>query len=180
MRRCEYSVIDHSGNVVFAGTYIDAKHFSEGLAPMGDGKNWGYVDYSGKVLVPLQFDNAEPFSEGLAGVRVGRNRGLGKFGKVGFIDSTGAMIIQPQFFSAEDFSEGFAVVIDENQKYSFIDTKGRRSFGRDFDGASGFVMGLAHVRVGRDYYSAKWSYIDKTGKTVFTYSDQSKRQPSIQ
>jgi hypothetical protein len=64
------------------------------------------------------------------------------------------MIIRPQFFSAEDFSEGFAVVVDENQKYSFIDTKGRRRFGRDFDGASGFVMGLAHVRVGIDYYSA--------------------------
>jgi hypothetical protein len=37
-------------------------------------------------------------------------------------------------------------------------------------------MGLAHVRTGIDYYSAKWSYIEKSGKPVFTYSDQSKRR----
>jgi hypothetical protein len=180
LHRCQYSVIDHSGNVVFAGAYIDAKHFSEGVAPMGDGKKWGYVDYSGKALVPIQFDDAEPFSEGLAAVRVGRNIDLGELGKVGFIDRTGAMIIQPQFLSAQEFSEGFAVVMDENRKYSFIDRMGRRRFGRNFDAASGFVMGLAHVRSGRNYYSARWSYIDRTGKAIFTYSDQSKRRRSIQ
>ena len=160
LHRCQYSVIDHSGNVVFAGTYIDTKHFSEGVAPMGDGKKWGYVDYSGKVVVPLQFDDAKAlFSEGLAAVRVGRNIDLGELGKVGFIDGTGAMIVQPQFSSAQEFSEGFAVVVDENRKYSFIDKLGRRRFGRNFDAASGFVMGLAHVRVGKSYYSAKWSYM---------------------
>jgi hypothetical protein len=163
--RCRYSVVDHSGKVVFAGSYIDAKNFSQGVAPMGDGKRWGFVDYSGKLRVPLQFDDAEPFSEGLARVRRG--------GKFGFIDKSGAMVIQPQFFSAQDFSEGFAVVMDDKYKYWFIDTTGRTAIAGDFDGASSFVMGIAHVRVGRDYYSAKWSYIDKAGKAIFTYSDQS-------
>ena len=165
VQRCRYSVIDHGGKVLFAGSYIDAKHFSEGLAPMGDGKSWGFVDYTGKVRIPLQFDDAEPFSEGLARVRRGR--------KVGFIDKSGVMVIQTQFFSAEDFSEGLAVVMDDGYRYSFIDTKGKRAIAGDFDGASSFVMGLAHVRVGRNYYAAKWSYIDKTGKAIFTYSDQS-------
>ena len=167
VRRCRYSVIDQRGKVLFAGDYIDAKHFSEGLAPMGDGKKWGFVDYSGKVRIPLQFDGAEPFSAGLARVRRG--------GKVGFIDKSGVLVIPPQFLSAEDFSEGLAAVTDDRYKYSFIDTKGQRAIAGDFDGASSFVMGLAHVRVGRDYYSAKWSYIDRTGRAVFTYSDQSNR-----
>jgi hypothetical protein len=119
----------------------------------------------------LQFEDAEPFSEGLARVRRG--------GKFGFINKTGAMVTRPQFFGAQDFSEGFAVVMDENYKYSFIDTKGNRAVASDFDGASSFVMGLAHVRVGRDYYSAKWSYIDKTGKAIFTYRDQSNSGQSV-
>jgi hypothetical protein len=163
-QRCQYSVIDKTGKIVFASKYIDAKRFSEGLAPMGDGRDWGYVDHDGKIRIPMQFDSAEPFSEGLARVR--RN------GKVGFIDKTGAVVIPIQFFGADDFSEGFAVVTDDDLSYSFIDTKGKRAFVGDFVGASSFVMGLAHVRVGRDYYSAKWSYIDTTGKAIFTYSDQ--------
>jgi WG containing repeat len=171
VQRCSYSVIERSGRVVFSGSYIDAKRYSEGLAPMGDGKSWGFVDYSGKVKVPLQFQDAEPYSEGLARVRRG--------GKFGFINKNGAMVIPPQFFDAQDFSEGVAVVMDDNYKYSFVDTKGKRSIAGDFDGASSFVMGLAHVRVGQDYYSAKWSYIDKTGKAIFTYSDQSNRGLSI-
>lgn len=170
-QRCRYSVIDRSGKILFGGIYIDAKNFSEGLAPMGDGSHWGYVDYSGEVRIRMQFEDAEPFSGGLARVRVN--------GKTGFIDKTGEMVIQPQFFHAEDFSEGLAVVMDEHHNYSFIDRSGKRAIAGDFDGASGFVFGLAHVRVGRDYYSAKWSYIDKKGNVIFTYSDQPRGQPSI-
>ncbi len=164
-RRCRYSVIDHKGAIVFATSYVDANPFAEGLAPVGDGKQWGYIDHTGKLRIPLQFEDAEPFSEGLARVRRGH--------KVGFIDKTGAIVIQPQFSSAQDFSEGLAVVTDENYKSWFVDMTGKRGIPGEFDGASSFVMGLAHVRVGRNYYSAKWSYIDKSGKAILTYSDQS-------
>jgi hypothetical protein len=169
--RCRYSVIDRQGKVLFSGKFTDAKHFSEGLAPMGTGKRWGYVDYTGAVRVPMQFEDAEPFSEGLARVRLD--------GKYGFINRTGAIVIQPEFLGAEDFSEGLAVVRDDQYKYLFIDTKGKWAIAGYFDGASSFVMGLAHVRVGNDYSSAKWSYIDKTGKAIFTYSVQSESGRSI-
>jgi hypothetical protein len=168
VQRCHYSVIEHSGRVVFSGSYIDAKHYSEGLAPIGDGKSWGFIDYTGKVRIPLQFQDAEPYSGGLARVRLG--------GRVGFIDKNGVIVIAPQFLHAQDFSEAFAVVMDDQYKYSFVDTRGNRALPGDFDGASSFVMGLAHIRVGHDYYSSKWSYIDRTGKAIFTYSDQSNRQ----
>jgi hypothetical protein len=169
---CRYSIIDRSGKVVFARSYIDAKQFSEGLAPMSDGEKWGFVDYAGRVRIPLQFEDAEPFSEGLALIK--------QRGRYGFIDKSGAIVIQPQFFGALDFSEGIAVVMDDKQKYSFIDTAGRRAIAGQFDAASSFVMGLAHVRMGHDYYSSKWSYIDKSGKAIFTYSDQSGRGRSGQ
>jgi hypothetical protein len=69
--RCRYSVIDKTGKIVSATPFIDAKPFSEGLAPMGDGKHWGYVDHSGQVRIGLQFEDAEPFFEGLARIRQG-------------------------------------------------------------------------------------------------------------
>lgn len=114
----------------------------------------------------MMFDSAEPFSEGLARVRKGD--------KWGFIDKSGAMVITPQFDNAENFSEGVAVVTVDHKSW-FIDSKGKRVIPGVFDAASSFVMGLAHVRVGADYYSSKWSWIEKSGKAIFTYSDQSNR-----
>jgi hypothetical protein len=161
--RCKYTFVDVSGKVLFRSDFIDAKDFSEGLAPVGDGKHWGYVDKSGALRIPLQYEDAEPFSEGTARVR--------QAGKWGFIGRTGAFVIAPRFASALDFSEGIAVVVDREHMYRFIDKSGHQVIRGAYTGASSFVMGLAHVRVGVDYYSAKWSYIDRTGRTVFTYSD---------
>ena len=169
--RCRYSVIDRKGRVLFAGRYIDAKHFAEGLAPVGDGNKWGFVDYSGNVRVPLRYEMGEPFSEGLARVR--------KDGKYGYIDQRGRMVIAPQFSYAQDFSEGLAVVTLDQSKYFFIDATGKRAISGDFDAASSFVMGLAHVRDAHGYYFVRWSYIDRTGRAVFTYSNQPNEKRSF-
>ena len=42
--------------------------FSEGLAPMPKGRNYGYIDESGAFVIKPRFIQAEPFSEGLAPV----------------------------------------------------------------------------------------------------------------
>jgi hypothetical protein len=102
--RCKYSLIDATGRVLFRSDFIDAKDFAEGLAPVGDGKRWGYIDKSGAVRIPLRYDDAEPFSDGLARVRQGR--------QWGYINASGAFVISPAFMAAEDFSEGLAVVGD--------------------------------------------------------------------
>jgi hypothetical protein len=163
--RCRYSYIDKTGRRLFENTYQDAKDFAEGLAPVGDGKYWGYVDRKGSVAIPLRYDGAEPFSEGLARVRLR--------GKWGYIDKTGQFAIPATFDSALDFSEGVAVVGDGPDRSWFVDKQGRQAIPGFFTSASSFALGLAHVRVGHDYYSAKWSYIDRTGHAVFTYSDRS-------
>jgi hypothetical protein len=36
------------------------------------------------------------------------------------------------------------------------------------------AVGRAHVRNGEDYETATWSYIDHSGRAVFTYSDKPK------
>src|SRR5215471_3504958 len=164
--RCKYSFIDTTGRILFRSDLIDAKNFAEGLAPVGNGKHWGYIDKSGGVRIPLRFDDAEPFSEGLARVLQGE--------RWGYINASGAFAITPAFTGASDFSEGLAVVGDGPHAYRFIDRSGHQAIRAVYAAASSFVMGLAHVRVGVDYNSTKWSYIDKTGRAVFTYSDQSR------
>ncbi len=163
--RCQYSFIDKGGNRLFEGTYPDAKDFAEGLAPVGDGKSWGYIDKNGNMVIPFRYESAEPFSEGLALVQIDR--------KWGYIDHGGKLIIPAIFQGAVDFSEGLALVGDGADRVWFIDRTGRRAIPHVYTFASSFVMGLAHVRQGVDYDRAKWSYIDKRGKAVFTYSDQS-------
>lgn len=53
--------------------YDDADIFSEGLAPVKLGNNWGYIDKTGKEVVPCRYEDASNFSEGLAGVKIGGN-----------------------------------------------------------------------------------------------------------
>lgn len=140
--RCRYAILNKQGALTRNPEFIDVEVFSEDLAPVGNGKAWGYTDTSGVIQIPMQFEHASPFSEGLARVVKGS--------KVGFID--------------------------KRDKYSFVDKQGNRAIPSEFDAATSFVLGLAHVRNGIDYYSAKWSYIEKSGKPVFPYSDQSKRR----
>ena len=167
-KRCRYAILDKQGALTRNPEFIDVREFSEGLAPVGNGKAWGYTDTAGVIQIPMQFERASPFSEGLAWVVKG--------GKVGFIDKSGKFVIPPTLSSADSFSEGLAVITDKKGKYSFIDKQGNRAIPGEFDAATSFVLGLAHVRTGIDYYSAQWSYIEKSGKPVFTYSDQSKRR----
>lgn len=162
---CMYSVIDHAGKVIISGKYPDMAEFSEGLAPAGNGNKWGYIDTTGRIRIGLQFEGVGSFSEGLARVRWG--------GRTGFIDRTGMVVMRPQYAGAYDFSEGLAMVFDESGRASFIDKKGKQAFPGEFDAATSFVMGLAHVRHGKDWASSEWSYIDKTGKTVFRYRENS-------
>jgi hypothetical protein len=164
--RCKYSFIDTTGRILFRSDFIDAKDFAQALAPVGDGRHWGYIDKTGTVRIPLRYDDAEPFSEGLARVRQGE--------KWGYINASGTFAIAPAFTAASDFSEGFAAVSDSSHGYHFIDRSGHQAISAVYTAASSFVKGLAHVRVGVDYNTAKWSYIDKTGRAVFTYSDQSR------
>jgi hypothetical protein len=47
--------------MVIAPMFDKALDFSGGLAPVRDGKNWGYADKTGKMVIPAHFDDALPF-----------------------------------------------------------------------------------------------------------------------
>src|SRR5262249_3223590 len=103
---CKFTFINKSGAVITSERYDDAMDFSEGLAPVRVGSNWGYIDKKGGMAIKPEFDDAFPFYDELALVR--------RSGLYGYIDHTGAILIAPQYKQAGNFSDGLAAVGGRN------------------------------------------------------------------
>lgn len=161
---CRYSFIDQEGKPVSNLRFDDAKDFSEGLAPVRIGHNWGYVDRDIKIVIAPQFENAEEFSEGVAAVR--------QDGKVGFIDGSGSYVIPPQFASAEPFSNDRALILESNGAANwarrYIDRSGKPAFPGEFQIATSFSHGLAQIALTASP-KGPFAWINTSGKRVFTY-----------
>jgi hypothetical protein len=181
--QCEFSFIDRQERVISARTFLDVKDFSEGLAAVKTAKGWGYLGKSGKIVIEPQFDDADPFSEGLALVE--------RDGKLGFINSAGTFVIEPQFESALSFSDGLAVVGADgdktvDNKFYYIDKKGKRLTNDTFLLGSRFFKGIAHVLISQTFKTEmrdgeEWAirtqtfaYINRKGEKIFVYTDEDK------
>jgi WG containing repeat len=67
-----WGYIDHIGNVVVPLRYLQARRFSEGVAPVQGPSGWLFVDKAGRPVDGLSgFEDAKSFSGGLAAVQVG-------------------------------------------------------------------------------------------------------------
>lgn len=124
------------------------------------------------------YDQVGCLRDGLAGVIKQSNDEYDKTNRVGYIDKDGQLIIPFEFDAIEtgeggdildfnDFSEGLAAV-SKNDKYGFIDTKGKVVIEPKYEWASSFSDGLAIVSV-EGLYGA----IDKQGKTVIPFEYES-------
>jgi len=161
--RCKYTFVDRSGKIISNDRYDYADHFSEGLAPVQSGKQWGYIDKTGKMVIAPQFDTAAPFSDGVALVYANK--------LFGYIDKAGRFIIPPRFSYAEDFSEGLAVVGSRDSGVWYSDHTGKQAIPGRFAVASAFFKGLAHVKLSsRSDDEEAFAYIDRTGRRVFSYT----------
>lgn len=188
----KYVVLNTQGaeSPVDGSGILDAKHFSESLAPFRAGdKRFGYIGEDGKIVIPAQFESVGYFKEGLAWAKTADK-------KVGYINTKGEWVIKPQFdvgkdFESEsglarikggdkwgyitktgevtylkdtdiyeDFSDGLARG-RKNQKFGFLNSKGEWVIEPQFDGSRDFKNGYAAVKKGE-----KWGVIDKTGKWV--------------
>lgn len=132
-----------------------------------------------KCVVPdvEGYDKVGCLRDGLAGVIKQSNDEYDKTNRVGYIDKEGQLIIPFEFdaivageggesLEFNDFSEGLAAV-SKNDKYGFIDTKGKVVIEPKYEWASNFSSGLAIVSV-EGLYGA----IDKQGKTVIPFEYQ--------
>jgi hypothetical protein len=169
---CRFTFVNWRGSVL-AQRFDGARDFSEGLAPVRQGRKWGYIDKTGRLVIEPRFDEAASFFEG---------RALVKQGDVyGFIDERGEYAVEPSFKYAEDFSDGLAPAGDLNWQgpagLRYIDRNGHTVIPGPFRVASRFFKGLAHVQLetleeerdGRRWRTRRYAYIDTKGRTVFAY-----------
>lgn len=186
----KFGFIDKLGKVVIQPRFTSPGDFSEGLAIVRIGGKttspspyvgtYGslggkqvYIDKKGKTVITLkrEVESATPFSEGLAVIEVKKRDG---YLYNGYINKSGEVIIEPQFGGAENFSEELALVL-LNGKWNYIDKTGQIVIRTDYSLAQDFHDGLASVQTGgigfNDFRNAKFGYIDKSGKTVWTPSN---------
>lgn len=143
------------------------KKFSEGFAVIGSDK-FGYINEQGKIVIPMQYNQAASFSEGLALVRVDDKEGHSQYS---YIDKAGnPVMILPKDISARSFSEGLAVVVNDQQKFGFIDHSGRLVIPYTYDYAANFYAGLALVSQYSSESKQKQFFIDKNGDKVLDVS----------
>jgi len=153
---CRHGYIDKTGRLVIPARYELAQEFSGGRAAVRLRGKWGFIDRVGTGITPFVFDEVRPFSEDKAAVRTGD--------KWGYIDRLGVSIIRPQFADALPFSSGVAAV-KKGDHYIYADGAGVEVIPGPYIQATQFVKGLAHVQLGQ----TKWAWIDRNGKTVFSY-----------
>lgn len=151
--------IDVEGKPAFEDrTFEGGLPFSQGLAAVQSGGQWGFIDMTGKFVIPPSYEAARSFSQGLAPVR--------RDGLWGYIDTGGRMKIPPQYLDAAPFSEGRAAV-DFRGRYGFIDMAGRDLIRASFDEAGDFRYGLAPVKNLSDYRG--WGYVDIRGRRAIPH-----------
>jgi hypothetical protein len=129
-------------------------NFSEGLAEVQTGENWGYIDRTGRMVIRPRFQEAKYFSEGLASVKIND--------RWGYIDRKGKMVIPADFQEAGEFSEGLAAVKLAGS-WGYIDRAGNFVVQPQYEEAGTFHEGLASVQI-----DSLWGYIDPSGVTIIS------------
>lgn len=91
--------------------FLDARNFSEGLAAVQIGNNWGYIDADGKITISPQFKNAFSFSDGVAVVEFFDNT----FGRIDYNGTLiGTKVAIPGYTVTGEYHDNTYLVEGEN------------------------------------------------------------------
>ncbi len=82
--------INGKGEWVIQPTYDKVRAFNAGLAPVNEGKEWGFINEKGEKVIDIKYRDAEIYSDnGLAPVKEKK--------LWGFIDKTGKLVIPMEY-----------------------------------------------------------------------------------
>lgn len=123
------------------------------------------IDKKGNEVIPAMYDSGCELSDGMIDVSLN--------GKSGVIKTTGEIAIEPNYYFAGPFSDGLRriqlnktkkrrnLLIEEKNKYGFIDKTGKVVVNPQFDKATTFQEGVAVVGI-----DGKYGFIDKDGNKI--------------
>lgn len=151
----KWLIVNQAGEeIAFSDNVTDANKFSEGLAPIRIGDNWGFASTDGSVAIKPIFKSVGYFNNGLAWAKT-------EEGTVGFIDSKGNWLIKPKYEAAKEFSNDGLARVKSAGSWIFVDKSGSELNVPPADSFGDFENGLAYVKS-----NDKVGFIDKTGKVV--------------
>lgn len=162
VKQAEYwGYIDQSGNNVIAPQFDRAFTFREGLALVRNSDHkYGFIDEKGQYKIQPAYKDAGGFSEGLANV-VKENQ------RIEYIDRSGRteITLDGSIETAYPFKEGVAM-IRKDEKYGYIDKKGKIIIPAQYEEAGHFSEGKAYVVLSGSDKDQQYGYINKEGKLV--------------
>lgn len=136
-KKGKYSFVDTSGKCMDKW-FTNASYFTKGLAPVKQGRKWGYIDLQGAFTIPAIYTKARRFIEGLAAVK--------KDGYWGFIDVDGREIQPFIYYKVVHHFEGKGLAVNKNGKWGIINQSGEVLIPFEYDYAEPFHKGLALVK----------------------------------
>jgi len=156
----KYGCIDKSNKIVIPFNYGYIGPFKEGLAIFELKSNPGFkglIDKAGKIVVSAKYNYIHQ-KDGLSEVVIND--------KIGFVNKLGEEIIKVGSYSGLDVegsfdkevicSEGLICLMNEFNKYGYLDYNGKIVIPFVFDLARNFSDGLAAVK-----FNGKWGFIKK-------------------
>ncbi|MGD9380795.1 MAG: WG repeat-containing protein, partial [candidate division WOR-3 bacterium] len=165
-----------SGVLVIDFLYDRADFFSENLAAVRIGNEWGFIDKRGRVVIKPEYDFVHPFREGLALVwRGGKQGKLGwSGGKYQYIDHDGRTVISGVHDLADDFAGGMARVWEDGL-CGYINKTGELVIEPQYVFAGAFSGGLASIWSGASFTAEELyeqeiaEYYDEYDSVFVTY-----------
>lgn len=176
-----WGYINADGEMVIQPTFSMPSSFHDGRASFRESDKFGFIDTTGAVIIPAEYDFVESFSDQMAkvimctankpcewlNIKIGDEISKGipvNGGEEYFIDLDGKTVLTPAstYSKINSFHEGLAVVEQDN-KYGYIDQAGKLVISTQFALAFDFSEGLASIvqDLGMGH-----GYIDKSGKLV--------------
>lgn len=155
----KFGYIDRTGKIVISPEFDRADNFSEGLATVQIDGKFGCIDKAGKLVIPARFDSIDRFQNGIAEVSIGDVRGVidrsGKF--TAYQTISNSVATTPVTIAQSNSDE--LISFEQNNRYGYMDRRGKVIIQPKFDNVGIFSEGLAWVEINK-----KLGYIDKTGK----------------
>lgn len=166
----KYGVINSKGDFTIAPIYDwGLLNMGEGLIGyMGNNGKVGAMDLKGNIVIQPMYSGYQPLVDNSL-IAVAIND------KWGYINMKGDVKIQMQYYDASSFFGGYAWVrLNENSRYTLIDTKGNvcLTLSTNEEPVTGMHNGLALIETTNGY-----KYIDVNGKVVYTWLDDDWKSP---
>ncbi len=152
----KFGYISIDGKLVVPFNYdYTANGFVEGMGKVVKGSKIGFVNANNEIVIPIEYDKAANFFNGIALVAIEDNYFL--------IDKTGRQISE-NYSMMRGFSEGFAAVSNDN-KWGYINKRGKLQIPLIYDGVDNFENGLAFV-FNKYSEKKKWGMINIVNQVI--------------